>query len=107
MGDSLEITGIGNQDLPNDRVGVSRAVQGVLEREGVAGELDKIQLPTLIISGENDLATTPEKSQRMQAGIAGSLLVQIPRSGHMTPVEEPEAVNAALEAFLGEVDSEQ
>ena len=93
--------------MANDRVGVSRAVQGVLEREGVAGELDKIQLPTLIISGENDLATTPEKSQRMQAGIAGSLLVQIPRSGHMTPVEEPEAVNAALEAFLGEVDSEQ
>ena len=45
--------------MANDRVGVSRAVQGVLEREGVAGELDKIQLPTLIISGENDLATTP------------------------------------------------
>ena len=91
--------------MANDRVGVSRAVQGVLEREGVAGELDKIQLPTLIISGENDVATTPDKSDRMQAGIAGSSLVQIPRSGHMTPVEEPEAVNEALETFLARVES--
>ena len=38
-------------------------------------------------------------------GFAGSQLVRIPRSGHLTPIEEPEAVNAALEAFLAEVDS--
>jgi 3-oxoadipate enol-lactonase len=85
--------------LANDRVGVSRAVLGVLERQGVADELDKIQTPTLIICGEKDVATTPEKSQKMHAAIKGSQLVTIPRSGHMTPVQEPEAVNAALEAF--------
>lgn len=89
----------------NDRVGVSRAVLGVLEREGVLGELSKIELPTLIVTAENDVATTPEKSRRMQEAIAGSQLVTIPRSGHMTPVEEPEAVNAALEAFLASVSS--
>ena len=84
----------------NDRFGVTRAVKGVIERQSVAGDLDKIQLPTLILSGEEDVATTPEKSHKLQAGIAGSQLVSIPRSGHMTPVEEPAAVNAALLTFL-------
>ncbi|MFN2221434.1 MAG: alpha/beta fold hydrolase [Candidatus Promineifilaceae bacterium] len=84
----------------NDRIGVSRAVRGVIEREAVIGQLDKIRMPTLIVMGEEDAATSPEKSRRMQAAIAGSLLVTIPRAGHMTPVEEPEAVNAALESFL-------
>lgn len=88
------------QFMANDRIGLSRAVEGVLERDGVADELGKITAPTLIISGENDIATTPEKSRKMHEAIAGSLLVSIPRSGHMTPVEEPEAVNEAIEAFL-------
>lgn len=88
----------------NDRIGVTRAVRGVLGRQPVADELNKISLPTLILIGENDKATSPEKSQRMQTAIAGSQLVIIPRSGHMTPVEEPELVNAALERFLASLD---
>jgi len=89
----------------NDPVGVGRAVHGVVSREAVEGQLDKIRLPTLILVGEEDVATEPAKARRMQAAIAGSQLVTIPRAGHMTPVEEPEAVNAALEAFLAGLES--
>lgn len=86
--------------VANDRIGVTRAVKGVISRQAVAAELHKIDLPTLILNGEEDLATTMEKSLKMHDAINGSLLVTIPRSGHMTPVEEPAAVNAALEEFL-------
>lgn len=84
----------------NSRVGAANAVRGVITREGVAEQLDDIDLPTLIVVGENDGATPPDKARRMHEGIAGSELVTIPRAGHMSPVEEPAAVTAAIEAFL-------
>ena len=86
--------------LKNDRIGVTNAVKGVITREGVFDLIDQVHIPTLILVGENDAGTTPDKSERMHAHIPNSTLVKIPRSGHMTPVEEPEAVNKALAAFL-------
>jgi pimeloyl-ACP methyl ester carboxylesterase len=88
------------QLVANDRIGVTRAVAGVISRKGVYDELDKISVPTLIIVGQHDVATTPEKSERMHARISESRLIIIPDAGHMTPVEEPERVNAAMEEFL-------
>ena len=88
------------QLVANDRIGVTRAVAGVISRKGVYDELDKISVPTLIIVGEHDVATPPEKSERMHARISESHLIVIPDAGHMTPVEEPERVNAAMEEFL-------
>ncbi|MDY7094057.1 MAG: alpha/beta fold hydrolase [Acidobacteriota bacterium] len=84
----------------NHRIGISRAVDGVIERQGIEGELGKIQAPTLILVGDEDVATIPAKSQRIHEGIAGSQLVIIPQAGHTSNLEQPEAVNAALEEFL-------
>jgi pimeloyl-ACP methyl ester carboxylesterase len=89
--------------LMNDRVGVTNAVKGVISREGVYDLIDQLRIPTLIMVGENDVGTTPDKSERMHARIPNSTLVKIPRSGHMTPVEEPEAVNEALAVFLSDL----
>ncbi len=86
--------------IRNDRVGVTRAVTGVIRRQGVYDELGKIDVPTLIIVGEYDITTAPKKSERMQAKIPNSKLVTIKNAGHMSPIEEPEAVNTALQQFL-------
>jgi pimeloyl-ACP methyl ester carboxylesterase len=83
-----------------NRQGTSRAAHGVIDREGVYGELDRISLPTLIIVGEEDVATVPAKSERMHAAISGSRLVVVPRAGHSASIEEPEAVTRAMEDFL-------
>ena len=77
-----------------------RAVNGVIDRAGVHDELARIQVPTLILVGEEDVATTPAKARRIHEGIRGSRLVQIPAAGHSASVEAPAAVNAALDAFL-------
>ena len=89
--------------ISNHRLGITRAVKGVIEREGVYDQLDQITTPTLIIVGDQDVATPQAKSERMQARIAGSKLVVIPGAGHTSSVEEPEAVNAALKEFLEQI----
>jgi len=87
----------------NDRVGISRATRGVIDRQGVYQDLGRIRLPTLIIVGEEDTGTRPEKARRMNAAIPGSRLVEIPAAGHTSTLEQPEAVTRALSGFLDKV----
>ncbi|MDA5093866.1 alpha/beta hydrolase [Aliiroseovarius sp. KMU-50] len=83
-----------------DRHGITRAVRGVIDREGVLDDLSQISLPTLILVGDEDVATTPDKSERMHGAITGSELVTIPGAGHSSPIEEPQRVTSAIRAFL-------
>lgn len=86
--------------VANDRIGITRAVSGVITRDGVTEQLGQIKVPTLIIVGDQDVALVPEKSEKMHAGIPNSKLVIIPGAGHTSTVEEPEAVTAAMTEFL-------
>jgi pimeloyl-ACP methyl ester carboxylesterase len=72
----------------------------VFTREGVVSELARVRCPTLVMAGEEDVATVPEQSVRIAARIHGAALVSIPRAGHSSAVEHPEAVTAFLSAFL-------
>lgn len=87
----------------NHRVGIGRATEGVVSRKGVTDEIGAITLPTLIIVGDQDVATVPDKARRIHELIAGSRLVVVPGAGHTSTIEEPEAVTAAIEAFLGDL----
>jgi pimeloyl-ACP methyl ester carboxylesterase len=86
----------------NDRKGILRALNGVIERKPIYDELGQVTLPTLILVGDEDVATVPAKAQRIHEAIAGSRLVTIPHAGHTSSVEEPQAVTAAIEEFLAE-----
>ncbi len=89
--------------ISNHKVGISRATNGVIDRQGVYDELDKITTPTLILVGDQDVATVPAKSERMRDRISGSQMQIIPSAGHTSTVEEPEAVNAVIETFLNKL----
>lgn len=56
--------------------------------------------PTLIIVGEDDVATPLPRAEEMHAAIPGSRLIVVPGSGHSSPIEAPEIVSDALEEFL-------
>ncbi len=84
------------------RKDIWKAVNGVIDRAAMTSELARIQAPTLIAVGDEDVATVPAKSERLLAAIAGSRLVRIPRAGHSSSVEEPRAVTEALTSFLEE-----
>jgi 3-oxoadipate enol-lactonase len=62
--------------------------------------LPHIDVPTLVIVGDEDIVTPPADSEVLTRNIPGAKLVTIPGAGHLTNIEQPEAFNAALEAFL-------
>ena len=90
----------GFTDLMSRRRDIWRAVNGVIDRTGVYDELARITAPTLVLVGDEDVATVPAKAERIAAAITGARLVRIPGAGHSSTVEQPAAVNAALEDFL-------
>jgi pimeloyl-ACP methyl ester carboxylesterase len=83
-----------------DRTAGPRFGVGIFSRAGVRSELDRIKVPTLVMVGEQDIATPPSRARRIVEGIEGAELVVIPDAGHLCTIEEPEAVNAAIERFL-------
>ena len=87
-----------------NRKSMSKAVAGVIERKGVYERLGEIDLPTLILVGEEDTATVPEKSERMQAAIPGATFRRVPKGGHVSTIDAPDAVNAALDEFLDRLE---
>jgi len=90
--------------LSNHRIGITHAVNGVIYRNGVYDQLGKIKIPTLIIVGDQDVATPLEKSKRMHEAIVDSKLVVIPGAGHTSTIEEPQKVTKELNNFLQTLD---
>lgn len=86
--------------INNHPVGVKRAVNGVIKRDSITDKIHLIKTPTLIIVGENDVATIPSKSEKMNSLIEGSQLEIIPGVGHMSVIEDPESVTKLMEKFL-------
>ena len=86
--------------LSNDRMGLVRAVKGVLFRKEITSGLHKIKVPTLILWGDQDNLTDKKKAEIMHSNINNSVLEIIPRAGHMSPVEEPDFVNQKISNFL-------
>ena len=62
--------------------------------------LSRIRCPTLVLCGHEDLATPVELHREMAADIPNARLVVVPECGHLSPLERPEAVNAALRSWL-------
>ena len=68
-------------------------------------DLAAITAPTVVVSGADDPSTPLEHQETIAAGIAGSRLVVIPDCAHLSPVDQPEAVNAVLQDhFSGGAD---
>ncbi len=80
-----------------------RALRAVTSRTNLLSRLENITVPTTVIVGELDAATTPDKSEAIAAAIPGAKLVKVPQAGHHSPLENPEAVTAALEEHLAGV----
>jgi len=62
--------------------------------------LRAVTVPTLVISGEQDTLATMADAQAMVDALPDARLVVVPRSGHLTAVEAPQAFNAAAREFL-------
>jgi pimeloyl-ACP methyl ester carboxylesterase len=80
----------------NGREVFVRQLTAMMHRPDSRPTLAAIRCPTLVVVGDGDAATPPERAKEIAAGIAGARLVVIPNCGHMTAIEQPEAVTRAL-----------
>ncbi len=76
--------------------------QAIVNREPLLDRLERINVPTLIVCGENDQPFL-EPSRRMHERIPGSELVVIAGAGHTPQIEKPADFNGALVEFLSRV----
>lgn len=74
-------------------------IDGNLKSVEYLGRLHTIHVPTLIIAGDHD-ECAPWLSQEMHEKIAGSKLVILPKSGHMTFVDQPDMFIGNVNGFL-------
>lgn len=79
---------------------ISRVLQGMAERPDSTRDLKHLNLPALIVLGEEDGFSTAADGEFMRQNIAGSRLKMIPKAGHYAPWERPEAVGPLLRQFL-------
>jgi 3-oxoadipate enol-lactonase len=64
-----------------------------------------IDVPTLVICGEDDQPTPPELSRALHAMIAGSRLEMIASAGHLTNLEQPHEFNRIVDHFIDGVEA--
>ena len=79
---------------------IRTAIHRMMHRPDSTPLLARVSVPTLIITGEEDAMIPVDESRRMATAISGAKLVIIPRAGHLANMEQPEAFNDAVNAFL-------
>jgi pimeloyl-ACP methyl ester carboxylesterase len=75
-------------------------VRALLSRPDATPLLDQIRCPALLLTGREDGWSPHAQHGAMAAKIAGSTLVIVPDCGHMSMMEQPDQVSAALRAWL-------
>ncbi|QDU95619.1 alpha/beta fold hydrolase [Lignipirellula cremea] len=79
---------------------VAAALHGMAAREEMTSRLPGISKPTLVLCGEHDEITPAAEMKKFAQQMPHAEYRQIPDAGHLSPLENPNAVNAAMQAFL-------
>lgn len=85
------------------RVGADTAIRqtrAIMGRTDHRAALAGLQLPVAVLCGRQDRITPPALSQELAALVPGAQLHLIDGSGHMLPLEQPQAVAGILAALL-------
>ena len=79
---------------------VAQVQRGMAERPDSVPDLKTINVPTLIMTGDEDILTGPPEAELMRQNISGSHLAVIPKAAHYSPWEQPQEVGIFLRRFL-------
>jgi pimeloyl-ACP methyl ester carboxylesterase len=77
-----------------------RQNRAVMARPDARPHLPRVRCPVLVMCGEADRLTPPERAREIASLVPQARLVLVPRCGHMLTMERPEVVNAALQEWL-------
>jgi len=80
--------------------GFKRQQSAIIRRLDSRPFLRSIRCPTLVLVGHDDVLTPVAMAQEIAAGIPGAKLEIVPDCGHLSTLEQPEAVSRALRVWL-------
>jgi pimeloyl-ACP methyl ester carboxylesterase len=86
-----------------ERTGIEaylRQQRAIISRPDFRPGLPKIKCPALVLCGRQDQLTPLECSEEMAAAIPGAKLVVVEDCGHLSTLERPAEVNAAMRGWL-------
>ncbi len=79
---------------------VAGALRGMAQRPDMTSELPHIDVPTLVICGAHDAIVPVAEMKSLADALPKATFVEVPDTGHMAPLEDPQTVNAAIRNFL-------
>jgi pimeloyl-ACP methyl ester carboxylesterase len=79
---------------------ISLVLRGMAERPDSVADLKTINVPALLVIGDEDVLSPVADGELMRQNISGSQLKVVPKGGHYSPWEQPEAVGPVLRQFL-------
>jgi len=77
-----------------------RQSRAIMSRPDQRRELHRIDVPTLVLTGESDTLCPMERHTTIHAAIDRSTLVVVPGAGHLPTLEQPERTNKELVTWL-------
>jgi pimeloyl-ACP methyl ester carboxylesterase len=89
--------------LGTDPIGAAAAVRGRAERPDYEETLARLDVPALVVVGDQDAFTARTDAEQMHALLKGSEFVWIKGVGHMPNLERTGQFNEAVEGWLGRV----
>ncbi len=90
-------------DRQKDPAGVANALWAMAKRRDQSDLLPELKIPMLVVVGSEDGVTPPSIALAMQSHMPHAMVVQVVSAGHLSPVEQPGAVNGAIETFLATI----
>jgi len=79
---------------------MASALRGLADRPDCTELLGQIDVPTLVLCGQDDQITPAAEMKHMAQAIRGAQFVEVPSAGHLSPLENPDVVNSAIQGFL-------
>ena len=83
--------------------GVVGALRAMKERADSTPLLPSIDVPALVVVGQEDELTPPSAAKVLAGAIPSAAMTVIPGAGHLTPLEAPTAVSRVMAEFLEHV----
>jgi pimeloyl-ACP methyl ester carboxylesterase len=80
--------------------GVAWSQRAMAARPDATAELAGLAVPAAVVVGAEDTLSPPDVARAMAGALPDAVLSVLPRAGHLTPVESPDGVAAALIALV-------
>ncbi len=80
--------------------GVIGALEAMARRRDTSPYLGEIDVPVLVVAGEEDLLTPPAQARTWVPALPVAVFETIPGAGHLVTLEAPQRVNTVIQAFV-------